>query len=413
MTATKKIINNKKSKRMTKKTAINTIKYKKISLKKQLGGNDNRRKTFNEYISGLDITYEESDNDLEKRASKSSKKCLEFVKEIIVTDLDNNFINIEDAKIESTILNNPFSFETKYLLSETTNSDKKYKLIDNQYLTIDKSELLTNIDSLQKEINANPRNSKKEYNNIVKKYNKHNVFFTDIRQSSDKLLKSSKVLIKLFINQQIIDVYFNFDYKGKLFDWILHLNSIEFQNQYKIDLNRTVHYDIKTKTTIPLKDIYTSSRNNGEVDETDMFNALCNFYKCSDKFRSELLDSNSKLQIAFKLLIDQSIFTQFITILQNGIFSYDAIVSPNQTFMYIKNDKIYRFCMLKINKFDDKTNNFDDNSPYNLGYFYFEYYHFEPDESKRFKIRIVLNDKFRELTNEKLKEYFKPIFLKI
>ena len=26
--------------------------------------------------------------------------------------------------------------------------------------------------------------------------------------------------------------------------------------------------------------------------------------------------------------------------------------------------------MLKINKFDDKTNNFDDNSPYNLGYFY-------------------------------------------
>ena len=33
-------------------------------------------------------------------------------------------------------------------------------------------------------------------------------------------------------------------------------------------LNRTVHYDIKAKTTIPLKDIYTSSRNNGEVDET-------------------------------------------------------------------------------------------------------------------------------------------------
>lgn len=410
MTATKKIINNKKSKRITKKTAINTIKYKKISLKKQLGGNDNRRDTFNDYISGLDITYEESDNSFEKRALKSANKCLEFVKEIIVTDLDNNFMNIKDAKIEETTLNNPLSFETKYLLSETTNSDKKYKLIDNQYLTINKSELLTNINSLQKEINANPRNSKNEYNNIVKKYNKHNVFFTDYSQSTDKLLKSSKMLIELLMYKKIIDIYYNFKYKGKIFDWIDHLNIAEFQNQYKKDLNRTNHYNIKTETTIPLAEIYPRP-DNGEVDETDMFNSLCDFYECSEEFRSVLLEPNSKLQFAIKLFISQVIFTAFLSILQNGMFSHDTIVYANQHFMYIKNNKIYRFCMLKINKFDN-------NSPYNLGYFYYEYNHFEPEENKRFKIRIVLNNKFRKLINEKLKEekhkeYFKPIFLKI
>ena len=31
------------------------------------------------------------------------------------SEIDNNFTNIEDAKIESTTLNNPFAFSTEYL----------------------------------------------------------------------------------------------------------------------------------------------------------------------------------------------------------------------------------------------------------------------------------------------------------
>ena len=82
----------------------------------------------------------------------------------------------------------------------------------------------------------------------------------------------------------------------------------------------------------------------------------------------------------------------------------------------------------------------------NLGYFYFEYNHFNTEDSKKFKIRIVLNYRFRELASKseerrvkaearefearrvdaerrveaerrrveaKLKKYIEPIFLKI